>query len=93
MGMDNLKRESRAILNSLFPKYFLLTPEQSVLRTFEVNEDTRRKLAKLELSNAAIWERERKREEEGGEVYAPWLIKVPYLSLIHISEPTRPEPI
>jgi len=83
-GLDNLKRESRAILNTVFPKYFLPTPEGELLRKLEMTEQTRLKLAKLELSNAAIWERERKREEEGGEVYAPWLIKVPYYLLCYM---------
>jgi len=84
MGLDNFKRESRAILNAIFPKYFLPTPEDKLLRKLEITEDTRRKLAKLELSNAAIWERERNREEGGGEVYAPWLIKIPYYILCYM---------
>jgi ubiquinol oxidase len=84
MGYTNLKRESLAIVNSVFPRHFPLPGSDELLRKLELTKETRAKLNRLELSNDAIWDREKKRHEEGGEVYAPWLIKVPYYLLCYM---------
>eukprot|EP00238_Polyblepharides_amylifera_P005579 CAMPEP_0196584484 /NCGR_PEP_ID=MMETSP1081-20130531/47193_1 /TAXON_ID=36882 /ORGANISM="Pyramimonas amylifera, Strain CCMP720" /LENGTH=439 /DNA_ID=CAMNT_0041905697 /DNA_START=123 /DNA_END=1442 /DNA_ORIENTATION=+ len=69
---QSLWREGGGLLQALLP--FLqkeeMEPEKRTLLA---------RLQKLELSNAAIWERERSREE----VYAPWFIKIPYLALCY----------
>mmetsp|Transcript_23944 Transcript_23944/g.45505 ORF Transcript_23944/g.45505 Transcript_23944/m.45505 type:complete len:502 (+) Transcript_23944:312-1817(+) len=68
---ENFLREGKAIIRTLFPSKKDDTSQDPRV------EEIRAKLAKLELSNAAIWERERSRPE----VYSPWFIKGPYLAL------------
>ncbi|KIZ07729.1 Alternative oxidase 4 [Monoraphidium neglectum] len=43
--------------------------------------EVRAKLQQLTLSNAKVWEREHKREAEGGGIETPWVVKAVYLAL------------
>mmetsp|Transcript_2890 Transcript_2890/g.10522 ORF Transcript_2890/g.10522 Transcript_2890/m.10522 type:complete len:486 (+) Transcript_2890:1666-3123(+) len=44
----------------------------------------RAKLSELVLSNDAVWDRERERHEQGGEIVAPFAIKIPYYALCYL---------
>jgi len=90
MGVDNFKREFAAMLASMRGESAdpgngggnILAPPDVFCGTEEGAElmsELRDKMGELELSNDAIWERERARPE----IEAPWIIKAPYLVLCY----------
>ena len=72
LALSNFNRELKNLLNDL------TIPANDRTRTkVSPQDEAVKKLSQLQLSNAAIWER----EESRPPVKAPWIIKAPYLFL------------
>ena len=72
LGSQQFIRNLRAMFNEYSDETdVILTPKQELLQS---------QLSTLTLNNTAIWERERSR----GPLVAPWIIKLPYLSLCYL---------
>ncbi|KAK3258943.1 hypothetical protein CYMTET_32035 [Cymbomonas tetramitiformis] len=82
LGRDNFLRELKAIFETFSQAGSREEEEEECTVAFDMEscEERRKRLKCLQLSNQAIWDRERARPE----IEAPWLIKAPYYVLCYL---------